>query len=129
MSSPVWSMIADFLTSGNINNNIYYKVGSMYSGKTQAENTKQSANTQISYEDYLKQGYQRALDDWQRNVGSKGLEIRYPELSYPGYLKRADTAITRAGLDISTADANYYGNLLYRGAGLYGIGGRIARFL
>lgn len=107
--------------------NNFWKFGEMLSGKTQRDNTQASLQAQIDYEQYLKQGNERALADWHKNV--PGREIRYPELSYAGQIRRADTSITRAGLDYSTADANYYGNLLYRGAGLYGISSRVARTL
>lgn len=96
-------------------------------GYTQMKNTQDSLNAQIAYEQYLKQGNERALADWHKNVPNR--QIRYPELSYAGQIRRADTSITRAMLDYSTADANYYGNLPYRTVGLYGIGSRLSRYL
>ena len=42
---------------------------------------------------YQKQGYERQLEDWHRNV--PGRQIRYPELSYPGRIRAADLGISR----------------------------------
>lgn len=105
----------------------FLKWGKMLSGRQQMENTQASLQKQIDYEQYLKAGNERALADWHKNVPNR--QIRYPELSYAGQIRRADTSIARAGLDYDTASANYYGNVLYRGAGLYGIGSRLTRFL
>lgn len=96
-------------------------------GYKQMKNTQASLNAQIAYEQYLAEGNRRALADWHKNV--PGRTIKYPEFSYPGQIVRANTSIARAGLDYSTAGANYYGNLPYRGAGLYGIGSRLFRRL
>lgn len=112
---------------GNLYNNHYYKFGSMLSGRTQMQNTQNSLQSQIAYEQYLKEGNRRALADWHKNV--PGRTIRYPELSYAGQIHRADTSIARAGFDYNTASANYYGNLPYRAAGLYGIFSRASRSL
>lgn len=99
-------------------------------GRTQMRNTQMALSTQMKYEQYLRQGNQRALSDWYKNVGNPtGRHIKYPEFSYAGQIARADTSLARAGLDYSTASANYYGNLPYRGAGLYGIGSRLSRTL
>lgn len=113
----------------SIYNTPFLSWGKMLSGEEQMENTQESLQQQIDYEQYLKAGNERALADWNKNVGSQGKTIKYPELSYAGQIRRADTSIARAGLDYDTAAANYYGNVLYRGAGLYGIGGRFSRFL
>lgn len=94
-------------------------------GWTQYNNTQSSLKKQIAYEEYLKEGNRRALADWHKNV--PGREIKYPEFSYAGQIYRGDTSIARANLDYDTARANYYGNLPYRAAGLYGIGGRLSR--
>lgn len=94
-------------------------------GYTQMKNTQASTTAQMDYEQYLKAGNERALADWHKNVPNR--EIKYPEFSYPGQIYRADTALTRAGLDYDTSRANYTGNLLYRSAGLYGIGTRLFR--
>lgn len=96
-------------------------------GHTQMKNTQNSLTVQMDYERYLKRGNDRALADWHRNV--PGREIKYPEFSYPGQIARADTSIARAGLDYDTARANYTGNVLYRSAGLYGVGTRLFRNL
>lgn len=96
-------------------------------GYTQAQNTQASLSAQIDYEQYIRGGNERALRDWHKNVPNRS--IKYPELSYEGQIRRADTSIARAGFDYSTADANYYGNLPYRTAGLYGIGSRVYRSL
>lgn len=96
-------------------------------GYTQMKNTQASLQKQIDYEQYLKQGNERALRDWHKNV--PGRSIRYPEHSYAGQIQRANTSIARAGFDYATADANYSGNTPYRVAGLYGIGTRLARML
>lgn len=107
--------------------NAWIQFGGMISGKTQRDNTQASLQAQIDYEQYLKAGNERALRDWHKNV--PGRTIKYPELSYAGQIRRADTSIARAGFDYNTADANYYGNLPYRAAGLYGIFGRLSRSL
>lgn len=101
-------------------------VGGMF-GYNQYRNTRASASAQMNYDAYLKAGNERALRDWHRNVPGK--EIAYPEFSYPGQIYRADTAIARAGFDYSNASSNYYGNLPYRTAGLYGLAGRMSRYL
>lgn len=98
-------------------------------GYRQYENTKASTQAQIDYNEYIKRGNQRALADWNRNVGSKGRTIRYPELSYAGRIYQADTASARAMYDSDTAYANFSGNLPFRLAGLYGIGSRVSRWL
>lgn len=121
------SYLYDSAHGKSLYNQPFLRYGAMLSGKTQRENTQASLQAQIDYETYLKVGNQRALSDWHKNV--PGRTIKYPELSYAGQIRRADTSIARAGLDYSTADANYYGNLLYRGAGLYGIGSRVTRTL
>lgn len=107
--------------------NAWRQLSDMVTGKTQRDNTQASLQAQIDYEQYLRAGNERALADWHKNVPNR--QIRYPELSYPGQIYRANTSIARAGFDYSTADANYYGNLPYRVAGLYGIAGRISRTL
>lgn len=101
----------------------------IFSGRRTASNTQKSVQAQISYNDYIKAGNQRAYDDWMRNVGKYGRTIRYPELSYPGRIYQADTASARAMYDADTAYANYSGNLPFRIAGLYGIGSRVSRWL
>lgn len=98
-------------------------------GYTQRNNTKDSLQAQIDYEQYLKRGNERALADWQKNVGSKGRTIRYPEFTYPGQIYRSDTSIARAIYDQSTSDANFFGNIPYRASGLYSIASRFSRFL
>lgn len=98
-------------------------------GYTQMRNTQDSVKTQIAYNDYIRKGNERALQDWNRNVGSQYRIIQYPELSYAGAMYRADTGSARAMYDYSNAGANFVGNLAYRGAGLYGIGSRISRWL
>lgn len=99
------------------------------SGMQYRDLQKESYNEQIAYEEYLRQGNIRAYNDWQKNVGSQGRTIRYPELSYPGQIHRSDTAIARNLLDYSTADSNFISNLPYRTVGLYSIGGRLSRTL
>lgn len=98
-------------------------------GYTQKRNAQRSVQTQIDYNDYLKGAYERQYRDWQRNVGSKGRTIKYPELSYPGQMYRTDTSSARAMYDYANAEANYRGNFLFRGAGLYGVLGRVSRTL
>lgn len=107
----------------------YKGVLNMLTGKSAARYTKASNQAQIDYDQYLRVGNVRAYNDWQKNVGSKGRTIRYPELSYPGAIYRADTGIARSMYSNYSADANYYGNLPYRGAGLYGIASRASHFL
>lgn len=103
------------------------RVEDVLTGRAQMRNTQRSLNAQIAYEQYLKKGNERALSDWHRNV--PGRSIKYPEFSYSGQIRRADTSITRAGFDYGTAGANYYGNLAYRIAGLYGVSSRVSRRL
>lgn len=123
-------------------NNLYYAARSLWNpnsqvgkfarsviGYEQYQNTQKSTQAQIDYNEYIKAGNQRAYNDWMRNVGSKGRTIRYPELSYPGRIYQADTASARAMYDADTAAANYYGNIPFRLAGLYGIGSRITRWI
>lgn len=105
------------------------KFEQMITGRTQYRNTQKSLTAQMNYDQYLRQGNERSLADWNRNVGWQGKTIVYPEFSYAGQIYRANTSLTRAGLDYNTAGANYYGNLPYRTAGLYGIGGRLSRTL
>lgn len=98
------------------------------SGYTQYKNTQKSVQAQISYNDYIKRGNERAFQQWQKNVGSKGLTIKNPELSYPGAIYRADTGSARAMYDADNSRANFYGNVPYRAAGLYGIVSRVSRW-
>lgn len=107
-------------------NPIAYIFGSMF-GYNQYKSTEASTNAQIDYNEYLAGGNKHALDDWHKNVPNR--EIKYPELSYAGQMYKAYTGAYRAGLDSYTASANYYGNLPYRFAGLYGVGSRISRWL
>lgn len=112
----------------DIRSNYYpWKLEDMLTGYTQMRNTQKSLSAQMNYDQYLAEGNKRALADWHKNVPGRG--IKYPEFSYPGQIYRADTSIARAGLDYSTAGANYYGNLPYRAGGLYGIGSRVSRRL
>lgn len=126
MSWSIWQSGIDILRGEY---NPYVDFGSMISGRKQMQNTQQSLSAQIDYEQYLKRGNERALADWNKNVGSQGRTIRYPELSYAGQIRRSDTSIARASFDYDTASANYWGNLPYRTAGLYGIGSRLSRSL
>lgn len=126
MSWSIWQSGIDILRGEY---NPYVDFGSMISGRKQMQNTQQSLSAQIDYEQYLKRGNERALADWNKNVGSQGRTIRYPELSYAGQIRRSNTSIARASLDYDTASANYWGNLPYRTAGLYGIGSRLSRSL
>lgn len=96
-------------------------------GYNQFKNTEQSVNNQIGYEQYLRAGNERALVDWNRNVGRKGRSIRYPEFSYPGQIRRIDTSIANLDLSYDTAYSNYTGNLLNKSMGLYGVPGRLYR--
>lgn len=98
-------------------------------GGYSAQNQQDSYKTQIDYEQYLKAGNERALNDWNKNVGSKGRTIRYPELSYAGQIARADTSIARNEFDYANAGAGYLSNLPYRYAGLYGIASKLSRTL
>lgn len=107
--------------------NAWKQFAAPFMGKSQRDNTQASLRTQIDYEDYLKAGNRRALEDWHTNL--PGRRIAYPEFSYAGQIRRADTSIGRASFDYSTADANYIGNYPYRVAGLYGIGGKLSRSL
>lgn len=128
--SEPFKVLADYVSMKNPLVKFWYDM----TGYSQARNTELSTKKQISYNDYIKGGNARALADWNRHVGSKGLPgyhptIRYPELSYAGAIYRADTGSYRAGLDADTAYSNYYGNLPYRSAGLYGVASRVSRWL
>lgn len=99
-------------------------------GYSQFRNTQASTAAQIDYNEYLKRGNERALADWQKNVGwQRNTSIKYPEFSYAGQIRGLGTASSRAMYDSNNAYSNFVGNLPYRGAGLYGIGGRIARWI
>lgn len=97
------------------------------SGKSQRDYIEASNRAQIDYNNYLAKGNARAYADWKK--GFPGKEIRYPELSYPGAIYRANTGSARSMYDIDIADSNYTGNLAFRLAGLYGIGSRLARWM
>lgn len=43
---------------------------------------------------YQKQGYERQLRDWHKNVPNRS--IRYPELSYPGHIRSLDIGISQS---------------------------------
>lgn len=99
----------------------------MATGKKQMDYIIKSNQAQIDYNTYLANGNARAYADWKK--GFPGKEIRYPELSYPGAIYRANTGSARSMYDIGIADSNYTGNLAFRLAGLYGIGSRVARWM
>lgn len=122
-----FSYLYDAIHGKSIYDQPFLKYGAMLSGKTQMENTQASLQAQIDYEQYLKDANSVALAQYRANVPNRN--IANPAFSYGGQIRRADTSITRALLDYSTADANYYGNLPYRAAGLYGIGSRVSRYL
>lgn len=103
------------------------RVWDYVTGKTQYDNTIASNQAQIDYNEYLRVGNERALADWKR--GFPGKEIRYPELSYPGAIYRTNTGTARTMFDSDSATANYYGNLGFRLAGLYGIASRVSRWM
>lgn len=95
------------------------------SGYSTYENTKKSNAAQIDYDEYIKRGNERAFADWKKNV--PGRSIRYPELSYPGAVYRADTGIARSSYSNDSALSNFAGNVVYRGAGLYHVAGGLSR--
>lgn len=103
------------------------KLWDYVTGKTQYENTIASNQAQIDYNEYLRRGNERALADWHKNVPNR--QIKYPELSYAGAIYRANTGTARSMYDIDSASANYYGNLGFRLAGLYGIASRVSRWM
>lgn len=114
-------------------NPLAYVFGSLF-GYNQYKATEASTKKQIDYNEYLKKGNIRAQQDWNKNVGSKGVAgshptIKYPELSYAGRIAQANTGSARAMYDAYTASANYYGNLPYRAGGLFGISSRISRWI
>lgn len=43
---------------------------------------------------YQRGGYERQLADWHKNVPNRS--IRYPEQSYPGYIRSLDTGISQS---------------------------------
>lgn len=98
-------------------------------GYNQMKSTQASIQAQIDYNNYMKAQNEKALSDWRLYVGSQGRTIKYPGLSYPGQIYKFDTATSRAGYDYLNASSNYYGNLPYRTAGLYGIASRFSRWL
>lgn len=57
---------------------------------------------------YQKAGYERQLADWKRNV--PGRQIRYPELSYPGHIRAADTGISQSYASSVSTAAGLAGN-------------------
>lgn len=96
-------------------------------GYDQTRATIESNKAQIAYDEYLRAGNERAYNDWKKNV--PGREIRYPELSYPGAVYRADTGIARSNYSNDSAYASNYRSLVYGTAGLYGVAGRAMRSL
>lgn len=103
------------------------KLGKDMLGYSQWQNSKKSYQAQIDYEEYIRKANQRALDNWYRTYGSKGLTIKYPEFSYSGQIVRSNTAIARNMFDYASSDSNMYGNLPYRAGGLYGVTGGLFR--
>lgn len=98
-------------------------------GKTERDNEKAQYQNQIDYEQYLRSGYERQLEDWYRNIGiPQGLTIRYPELSYAGQIYRSGKNIANSGLGYSSADARY-SRSFYGAAGLYGVASKLSRRL
>lgn len=78
---------------------------------------------------YQKQGYERALSDWNKNVGRPhGRQIRYPEQSFQGNIRSLDAGISQsyASSVASTGQmmrsAGMYGGLYQKSAGLYDSG-------
>lgn len=117
--NPFHSMMPDYV----------YDAGWLVSGGTAMEQKQESQSVQIGYDEYMKAGNERAYNDWQKLYGSKGLSIRYPELSYPGAIAGYDAGISRAYISSDIAGTEYASSLPYRGAGLYGIAGRAVRTL
>lgn len=99
----------------------------LFTGNQYRMTQRMSTNAQIGYEQYLRQGNERALADFRKNVPNR--QIRYPELSYSGQIARSNTAIMRNSMDYAGADANYWSNLPYRGAGLYRTASPLSRFM
>lgn len=108
------------------NNPLAYVFGSIF-GYNQQKAMQASARSQQDYEAYLKKANLKAYEQWKKNV--PGRSIANPEFSYPGQAYRSSTAYTRAGYDYVNAGYNYYGNLPYRGAGLFGITSKFSRYL
>lgn len=96
-------------------------------GYTQYKNTQASLSAQMDYEQYLKSANERAYADWQRNVPNRS--IKYPEFSYLGQIRKADTSIAAAGFSYDNAYSNYIGGLANRSLGLYSVPGRLYRNL
>lgn len=57
---------------------------------------------------YQKQGYERQLADWHKNI--PGRTIRYPELSYPGRIRALDTGISQSYASSVGSFASFAGN-------------------
>lgn len=96
-------------------------------GYTQYKNNQASEKAEIEYNEYLRKGYERQLQDFYKN--EPGHTLRYPELSFPGQINRTNTIIARTGFSYDNAYANYIGGLAGRASGLYGISGKLYRSL
>lgn len=96
-------------------------------GYNQKEANKQQTMNTIDYNEYLKRGYERQLADWKKNVPNR--TIRYPELSFPGHIRGLDTGSVNALLGYDITSSNYNSNLYGRAYGLYGVGGRLSRYI
>lgn len=127
MASWVYNRYVNPYSVDNLINNYVKPWFKNYMGYNQMKNTQESYQAEIGYQEYLKGGYNRALSDWHKNVPNR--KIRYPEFSYPGQIRRADTSIVTATLGYNNAYSNYEGNILGRAMGLYGVPGRVYRSL
>lgn len=106
-----------------------YGLADSISGYDAVKSKEAEYQNSIDYYQYLKQGYDRQLEDWQKNVGSKGRSIRYPELSYAGYSYGASKNISNNYLGIDATYANYTASAPYRAGGLYTLFARASRYL
>lgn len=107
----------------------YLDAADLFNGWRKYHDTVKSNQVQINYNEYMKAGNQRALNDWQKLYGSKGLSIKYPEFSYAGSIAGYDAGISRSYIANDIAGSNLVGGLPYKGAGLYGVAGRAVRRL
>lgn len=87
-------------------------------------------NAQRDLYNYQGEGYQRALDDWNKNVGSQGRTIKYPEQSFEGALKARDVGIAQSYSSSIATGANQVNQAAYYSQGLYSANlGKSSRWL
>ena len=121
--------LGDYLYSNKTNWNHWYDNLDTLFGYRSYKDTLAKNQLQIDYNQYMANANTRKLADWNKNVGSQGRKIAYPELSMAGAIFGYNTGVGSAYLSNDIAYSNYAGSHLYRGMGLYGIAGRVSRSL